>query len=329
MISIHESITELERCTRERGEALECYISALRNMAHYAIELDDKITPPHREYLSALAAEAACGDLAVLPDTRASLRALLRDYRDKAAQYLAGLRDELARTAAALQEMMEAVSQTEGDHEQEMRAVLQDLRGIAARPEAAAVAEPLLDAAGTMERSIEQMRKQQQFTVTQFLTEIRMLHRRIDALEAAAAIDDLTRLLSRTEFEDRVRALAGGPFVLLLIRAAGIRLAESNYSHDVAAELLAAVSKRLRNALPAATAIARWSDEGFAAILRAAKPEAMNGAKAIAAQIGGPYACVMNGKTVRPSVQVRMAVVEHDSSHPDRVLQSAAAFLTG
>jgi len=190
------------------------------------------------------------------------------------------------------------------------------------------VAGPVLGAASDIEQSLEQLRKQHQFTVTQFLTEIRMLHKRIDALEAAAAIDDLSKLLSRADLEDRVRSLAGGPFALLLIRASGIRQAEGVYSPEVAAELCGAFSKRLRNALPPETAIARWSDEGFAAILRSAKPEAMQVAKVLSEQLSGPYACLLNGKAVRPSVQVRMAVLEHDTGHPDRVLKHAGEFLT-
>jgi GGDEF domain-containing protein len=327
MVSIHHSINALERCSSERSEVLECYVTALRNMAHYAIDLEERITAPHREYLSALAAEVSAGKPESWPDTRATLRGLLRDYRDKAAHYLGKLRDELTRTAGTLREIMDAVSQTEGDHAEQMRAVLRNIRSIASSPEAAPVAESLAGAASSMERSLEQLRQQHQFTVAQFLTEIRMLHKRIDALESAASIDDLTKLLNRAQMEDRVRGLSGGPFALLLIRAQGMRQAESTFNNEVAAELCGAFGKRLRNALPPLTVVARWSDEGFMAILCAAKPEAMAGAKSVAEQIGGPYACLLNGKAVRPSLQIRMAVVEHDTGHPDRVLKQAAAFL--
>jgi len=327
MISIQNSMTELERCTRERNEALESYLFALQNCAHYAVEIEDRITGPHRQYLSALAADVKSQRTGALADTRATLRGLLRDYRDKAAQYLGELRDELAKTAASLQEIMESISQTDGDHDQQMRTALRTIRSVAASPDAAPVASALSSAASCMESSLEQMRKQHQFTVAQFLTEIRVLHKRIDSLEAAASIDDATKLANRMQMEDRIRGLAGGPFSLLLIRASGLRQAETTFNGEVAAELCGALSKRLRNALPPNAFVARWCHEGYAAVLRSSKVDAMTGAKAVGEQIGGPYACLLNGKTVRPTLQIRIAVLEHDTAHPDWVIKQVSDFL--
>src|ERR1035441_1129760 len=87
MISIRSSLTELERCHQIRAVVLDCYVLAIKNIAHYAIELDEQLTGPHRKYLETLATEVAAdaGDAAV--ESRATLRGLLRDYRDKATQY--------------------------------------------------------------------------------------------------------------------------------------------------------------------------------------------------------------------------------------------------
>ena len=99
MISIEESTTELEQCRLTRDSAIECYAVAIRNVAHYAIELEDEITSPHRKYLGALASEVKKATPAVLAESRATFRGLLRDYRDKAAAYLHNLREQLASTA--------------------------------------------------------------------------------------------------------------------------------------------------------------------------------------------------------------------------------------
>src|ERR1700674_4280062 len=106
MISIRGSVAELERCYQERDAALDCYLGAIRNLASYTIELDPVFSGPQREYLTALAGEVASGKPEVLLESRATLRALLRDYRDKASQYLNGLHDELAGTARALEELL-------------------------------------------------------------------------------------------------------------------------------------------------------------------------------------------------------------------------------
>src|ERR1035438_7574010 len=80
MISIQSSLAELERSHQIRAEVLDCYVLAIRNIAHYAVELDGDITRSHRKYLDTLAAEVAMGTSEALADSRANLRGLLRDF---------------------------------------------------------------------------------------------------------------------------------------------------------------------------------------------------------------------------------------------------------
>src|ERR1051325_7058318 len=99
MISIRESLSELEQCHQERDAAVQCYLAAINGVAHYTIEFDPETTDAQRKYLSALAEDAATGKPEILGESRATLRGLLRDYRDKAAQYMNKLRDDLAGSA--------------------------------------------------------------------------------------------------------------------------------------------------------------------------------------------------------------------------------------
>ena len=187
MISIQSSLSELERSHQIRAAVLDCYVLAIKNIAHYAVELDEELTGSHRKHLETLATEVATGTTEALSDSRATLRGLLRDYRDKAALYLGNLRDELAGTARTLEEILDSLGQADGDHEKNLRAALGKLRQVAAAPGYAALGTVISTAADSIENSLEQLRKQHQLTTSQFLVEIRMLHKRIDALEAAAS----------------------------------------------------------------------------------------------------------------------------------------------
>ena len=307
---------------------LDCYLSAIRNVAHYTIELDDELTTPHRQYLTALAGEVASAQPEALTESRATLRALLRDYRDKAAQYLGTLREELAGTARALQEILDSLAQTDSDHELQLRTELGRLRQISGSLEGSAVGATILAAADGIEHSIEQIRQQHRLTVSQFLVEIRMLHKRIDLLETAASLDDLTKLFKRDEMERQICSAPGGQLCLLVVRASGFRQAEQQFNREVAVGLAAAFSKRLRNSLPPGAIIGRWSEEGFIAMLSVETAEAMASARRVVAHLSGTYSCLERGKTVHPSLQASVVVLENQPGEPpERTLERVQEFL--
>jgi len=136
-----------------------------------------------------------------------------------------------------------------------------------------------------------------------------MLHKRIDALESAASVDMLTHLFPRPEMESRIRESRASSR-LLLVRAAGILDAASEFGRAVSEELTGAVIRRLRNTLPAATVVARWSGQAFVATLTADAFEAELIAVQVAANLSGPYACMKDGKCVQPVIQPEARLLE-------------------
>src|SRR3974377_934567 len=127
MISIQSSLTELERSHQLRAAVLDCYVLAIKNVAHYAVELDEELTTCHRKYLTSLADEVSAGTPEALADSGPTLRGLLRDYRDKAAQFMGTLRDELSVTARTLEEVLDSLGHADGDHENNLRAAIAKL----------------------------------------------------------------------------------------------------------------------------------------------------------------------------------------------------------
>ena len=330
MTSIQHPVKDLEQRHAASDLLLDCYVLALKNVAHYAVDLDDEITVPHRQYLSALAAQVALAQPEVLAESRATLRALLRDYRDKAAQYLGKLREELAGSARALQELLDSLTQADGDNETQLRTELGRLREISGSLEDGAIRAAILAAADSIEQSLKQIRQQHQLTVSQFLVEIRMLHKRIDLLETAASLDELTKLFKRDEIERQIGSVSGGKMCLLLVTASGFRQAERQFNREVAAQLAAAFSKRLRNCLPPGATIGRWSEEGFVAMLSVEKPEAMASATRVAEHVSGDYACIERGRTVHPSLHLDVAVVDTQPGDPPKAtLKRIEEFFVG
>ena len=320
MISIRKTMSELEQYHHQRDLVLDCYLSAIRNAAHYAVELDDSITAPHREYLTAVADDVAARGTEVLDESRATLRGLFRDYRDKAARYLNQLREELASTARALQQIVNTLAETDGNHESRLRTAVATLRAIAQSPEGTPLRKPILTATDTIQETLEEIRRQHQVTVSQFLVEIQMLHKRIDTLENAAAIDAVTRLFTRREIEERIRAQSDGTFCVLLIKVTGFRLSEVYFNREVAEELAGAFTRRLRNCLPDQSAIGRWGEEEFVALVSLSRAEAVALGRHLAEQLAGSYACLRGGKTVRPTLEMRVGAVDSTGETADSIL---------
>ena len=186
-----------------------------------------------------------------LEESRATLRALLRDYRDKTSQYLNILRGDLNAAALALAEILESLGDTDGEQGDQLREALRTLREPPG-DDCDSIRDTVSLAAKTVENCLAAVRKRHQLSVSQLMIEIRMLHKRIDALESAASVDMLTHLFPRQEMEERIRE-GHAPCRLLLVRAGGILTAASQFGCAVAEELTGAVIRRLRNALPTAT----------------------------------------------------------------------------
>ena len=327
MVSLRSAISDLERSEQLRLLTLDCYLSAIQNAAYYAVELEDALTTPHRKHLKTLAEGLEDGTPETLGESRSVFRAIVRDYRDQASRFLNQLREELTNTAGALHEILNSFNQTDGDHETRLRRALKTLRELSSAGNLESVRSELMGTTSEIEQSLEDLRKQHQLTVSQFLVEIRGLHQRIDALENAAALDVLSQLYNRREMEKRILDAQEGAS-LLLIRAHGIRRAEQEFQGSITRELTGAFTKRLRNTLTPSAVLGRWGDEEFIAIGPQQKSEALTAAKWITERLSGTYACLQGGKTVRPTVKVDVMVVDRPpGGNADQALAQVREYL--
>jgi GGDEF domain-containing protein len=309
MISIRESISELEKSDQLRVLIQDCYLSAIRNLAHYAIDLEEEITSPHRQYLNNLANEVETGATQALTESRCTLRGLLRDYRDKASSYLTHLREDLNQAAEGLQRLVESLTQNDGDHESKLRRAVGALQDLSQTPAAGELGPRLCEISHGIEQVIDHFRQQNQLMIAQFLAEIHLLHKRIDALESSLTAEDLLKLFNRGDMENRIRAAQKGG-TLLLLSVDGIDRAAEQFSRDVAQQLAASFVKRLRKNMVPEAIIGCWSKHEFLVMHPAPVNEVVIAAKWITQHLSGPYACLQGGKTVRPTIQVAVKVLE-------------------
>jgi len=314
MVSIRDSMSELERLHAVQEILLDCYTSAVRDMEQYAVEINDQITPPHKQHLAALTADlTAWPGVEAMANIRSLLRNELRDYRDRAATVLNGLRCDLVEKAEALQTIVEAMASADGDHEERLQTSLLELRKLAASPAAAPVKTALVEASGQIEASIEEIKTLNGLTISQFMVEIRTLHKRIDSLETAGRKDVLTGLAARTDMERLISAEVDGRkgFSLLLLRICNLPMIQRQYGLGIRTDVVSAFAKRLHGGLPPEANVGRWSEDRFMVMLAVEKSQAMSLAKRLTQHVSGIYVCMENGKPQRPDLVVNVSVIDH------------------
>jgi GGDEF domain-containing protein len=303
-----------DRTTGGRELVLDLYVALIRNLADYAIEFDDEITRPYRQYVDAVATELGNPTPAMLQESRGTLRGLLRDYRDQASAYLNRLRGELADTANALQRTLDSLSQTDDYQEAHLRQALAVLHELASGQSNLPVLPTLRQVTDTIEQSLAQIAQQHKLTISQFVVEIGLLHKRIDALEAAVSIDALTKLFTRAEMEHRIRACESDALIVML-KVEGFQRTANAFTPEVAQQLAAAFTKRLRNSLVPNALIGRWAEEEFLAITPPSGKDFVSGTGWLREHLSGAYACLQGGKTVLPSIQLEIQILELAPGH--------------
>jgi diguanylate cyclase (GGDEF)-like protein len=104
-------------------------------------------------------------------------------------------------------------------------------------------------------------------------TDVTDLVARDDRLAHAARYDALTGLLSRAEFQNEAKrwdcatTVARRPCALLFLDVDNFKAVNDIAGHGVGDEVLRLVGRRLQNALPARTMLARYGGDEFAALL--------------------------------------------------------------
>lgn len=281
---------------------VDYYRAALGDLSHYAIELEEEVTADYRRALTRLAAEAEAVAPEAAPD-------VLRDYRGKAAAYVNRLCEELTIATRRLQQILDSLADADGDYEGRVRNALARLREAAQSPEAGEIGGPLLETSAAIQDGLDAIREGHEAAVSQLMAEIQTLHKRIDQLESESSFGLLAALLTRAEMQRRIGELPPGAPRLALLSLTGLQVAEARFGSQVRTQMTAAFLKRLGRFLPAGTVVGRWAEEEFMAILAASQEAAGRVQNALAEQLSGAYVCLLDGKPVRPALQVRATVL--------------------
>jgi GGDEF domain-containing protein len=311
MVSIGESITELDKLYELQHSLRECYSATIRDMMQYAVEIDAQTTTNFRRNLQAVSGDLN-GNLnpAKLAELLSRVRNELREYHDEAARFLSTLRQEVTAKAEALESIVNAMASVDGDHEERVRDALTKLRQLSNSQVPAPMREVLTMTSNQIAAALDELQKQNQLNMGQFMAEIKTLHRRIESLEASSR-KDVCGVASRLELETQIAAEVerGTRLALVVLKIDNLPIVQRQFGAKVRVDAVNAFAKRMAGALPAETVVGRWGEDQFMVIARMENPDAIKLAKDLAQHVSGAYVCTEGGKQRRLDLLVSSRLI--------------------
>jgi len=212
----------------------------------------------------------------------------------------------------------ETVAANGENHEQEVRAELQDLQAAAKSETIAEMRGGIGTAVAAIQTSVEQMQHGNQLVVAQLQDEIRVLHQQIEQERRALYTDRASGAWNRQKMDTHIDNLLrqNQPFCLLMVWVRNLKRLDTQYSRTVVEGTLKALIARFAALLGDDAIIGRWSQDQFVAVLDLPAARAMSLSGEVSTKLSGSYAVQENGQSQKISVQATAGVIDRAAGAP-------------
>lgn len=240
------------------------------------------------------------------------VRGQLREYRQAVESRVEQQKQDLASTGSALQEAMEAIAMQGEDQTKRLQAELGNLNRLRSVTKVEDIHQGIDTVSHSLNDVVRMMQVQNSLVVTQMRDEIRTLQQRLELAERRNRSTN-GNLSHRGPFERKIQAkiAADEVFSLFLVRIMNWKQVLSGLPQDKAQDLTNEVAARLGNVLGSETFAGRWYDGYFAAIVGAAKRQAMDATQEIVQKVSGPYKLSSAPSEKPVQINTRVSVLEH------------------
>jgi len=313
LVSILKSVNELEELARLQAQAKSSYAMAIRSAAEYAVELDSVQAAELRQHLETL--QKAAENAHQAEDFRAvesSFRGELRDYRDRAQDWLARMRSEMQGTAQALQSLADGLSSSGTGYEQQLNVDLQALRNAADGSNLAQIRATIKSAVASIALSLDQMQRANRLTVAQLHDEIRLLHREMDNERKALFTDPASGAWNREKINSRLEEILerGDAFCVVVAWLSNFKRAKGKSSQALIEGALKALVKRAHGILGRDAMLGRWDEDEFVVIVEAVTARAIALSTELSQRLSLRYVVQVDGVSCQLPLRVNTTVVD-------------------
>jgi hypothetical protein len=318
MISIQNEIRTAEDLQALVVAVNESYGAAIRDSSQYAIHFDDSFTPAHREALQRIAdrilTETAVS-AAALPPLRSAVRSVLRDYKEKAEQYLADLRAKLEEHTDALQAVLSTLTADCDDQGKKMRGEMRRLGELRSAAGLEEMRAGLIEIKGSLEGCIEEMEKRNRITVAGLTSEIQALQRQVEQLKAPGSNAGGVGVRERVDSE----TAAGNSFLLLFARIRNLESIRSRFGPELTARVVRCALKRLNNLPVRNLTVGSWQEGVLCAVITDADRSGVALARDANSRLSGKYVFSESDRVIEIPAQIVTTSLDRPSEDtPER-----------
>jgi len=336
MISLQKSLSEFDKIRGLERASIECYYAAIQSAEQYLVEVEAPDARETRKQLhEVLSTAEQCHAPEPLLETRGRLRAVLRDYQDRAQKQIGRLRGDLQSALAAMQDFADSIQSQGGDHQGQIVRELDRLKKtVATSEDIVEIRAGVVAAAQGIEACVEKMQRESQVVIAQLSDEIRVLQERIESVGKLITLDPATGLLNREQTELRVEIAASSEtkqsLCLIYIAVRNYKLLCHQSGRAFAESAMSALGGRLRGIFGAESAIGRWSDDEVLVLLQGDPVLALSLSKMAALQIAGPYPVHSDTIVRTATLQTQVLFLERRTGESAKeVLRRIDAFALG
>jgi diguanylate cyclase (GGDEF)-like protein len=320
MISIRQSVNELDQKDQLLEESLRCYGEAIAGIGCHAFECCPPIASTFRKRLGLIEAnvnwakiERNSEGIKRLTIISAELLATLADFSQKSVEIFrqdtANLRDILTILGSSA-EALNSSNLVNADHFREFGQQLEDLTGI---DDLTTLRRSLLGKVVDFRAKIDALTEESRSTINRLQEDVSVFRRKLDEAEMQAATDPLTGVSNRRELQRQIdmRIEVGKQFTLLMFDLDEFKGINDRFGHLAGDQVLKHFARTVRASVRPNDVVARWGGDEFIVLFDSSLEEAIGRSRQIFFKLEPPLAVQLAGRKVMLAIRASSGVAEH------------------
>ena len=309
LISVKESVNQIDAADRLFRIAVESYASAVASIDRHVLPLQPGLEPEYRRRLTVI--RSAVNDKAgpdALEGTQAQLDHLLAGYCSQTVSLLNERAHDIRHILLALASATGTMEKQSGGYGEQFRQIAQRMDTVRQLVDLTEIRKEISGQVTALNSVAEQMNEASAATIVRLQTEMSAVQHRLDEAEKIAETDPLTGLLNRRGMERRVADLIkhAQPFSIMLLDLNRFKGINDRHGHLCGDEVLTLFAARVASEVRSGDAVCRWGGDEFLALLAVPFREASERSQQIAKKACGGYN-LQNGLKLEVSASVGLS----------------------